>query len=111
MKFLDCETHKVVIFETVDDAVKNLPVQYNESELVYVALNGTDTDLLSSERFLVKNYNSSFYNHMQWEGLLDDEEQEDYILKCARKFYETGKQMVIEDYDFQQDEPFYDYSK
>ena len=46
-----------------------------------------------------------------WEELFGDEEKTLYIEECCKKFYETGKQMIIEDYEFQRDEPFYDYSK
>ena len=46
-----------------------------------------------------------------WEGHFDSQEQEQYIEACCKKFRETGKQMLIEDYDYQEDEPFYDYSK
>jgi hypothetical protein len=46
-----------------------------------------------------------------WEELFSDEEKTFYIEECCKKFHETGKQMIIEDYEFQRDEPFYDYSK
>lgn len=111
MKILDCELYKIVVIENGDENLNDIPNQYNESELIYVSLEGTDTKYLSSERFLVKNHKASFLNHMMWEGLLDDEEQQDYIFRCCRRFHETGKQMIIEEYDFQEDEPFYDYSK
>ena len=68
-------------------------------------------DDLSSDRFLITDPKDSFHNHMLWEGLFDSEEQRDYIESCCRKFWETGKQMIIENYDYQEDEPFYDYSK
>ena len=79
---------------------------------IYVAMQGYSVfDRVSKERFLVQNPESPFSNHLMWEGLFDSAEQEDYIQKCCEKFWNTGKQMVIEDYDYQEDEPFYDYSK
>ena len=48
---------------------------------------------------------------MMWEELFSDEERSLYIEECCKKFYETGNQMIIEKYEFQHDEPFYDYSK
>ena len=46
-----------------------------------------------------------------WGGLFDWKEQLDYIIDCCQKFWDTDKQMTIENYDYQEDEPFYDYSK
>ena len=111
MKFLDCESYTIVLIEKDDENLSEILTKYDESKLIYVALEGVETDELSADRFLVKNPDASFNNHMMWEGLLDEEEQLDYIFKCARRFYENGKQMVIEDYDFKEDEPFYDYSR
>lgn len=48
---------------------------------------------------------------MMWEGLLDEDEQDEYIMNRCEKFFNDGKQMLIEDYDFIEDEPFYDYSR
>jgi len=112
MKILDCESYKVVLIEKGDTPdLFEVPEQYNEEELIYVPLVGVQSNALDASRFLVKNPESSFKNHMMWEGLLDDSEQTDYIFRCARRFHETGEQMLIEDYEFQSDEPFYDYSK
>ena len=85
--------------------------QAKKDDIVWVSLDGTETKYLPPERSLVKNYQSSFLNHMMWEGLLDEQEQIDYITSRAEKFCQTGKQMVIEDYEFREDEPFYDYSR
>jgi len=42
---------------------------------------------------------------------LSETEQEEYMRERADSFFHTGRQMIIEDYDFQIDEVFYDYSK
>lgn len=111
MKITDCGDYKIVILQTstIDEDV--LLSSYSEDDLVYVPLEGYEGDRLSPSRFLTTEPSSSFSNHMMWEGIFDDEEKQSYIEKCCRKFKETGKQMIIESYEFQQDEPFYDYSK
>jgi len=110
MKVLDHVDYKIVILNDMNEDVS--PLEFSEERVIYVALQGyTEFDKLSKERFLVRNPESSFSNHLMWEGLFDSQEQEHYIEGCCKKFWETGKQMVIEDYDYQEDEPFYDYSK
>lgn len=111
MKVNDYVDFKIVILETQDDDTSLIVNSYDESELIYVSLVGYCGDDLSHDRFLVTSPKDSFHNHMLWEGLFDSEEQDEYIEKCCRKFWETGKQMIIENYDYQEDEPFYDYSK
>ena len=110
MKVLDHVDYKIVILDDMNEDVS--PLEFSEESVIYVALQGyTNFDKLSKERFLVINPESSFINHLMWEGHFDSQEQEQYIEKCCKKFWETGKQMIIEDYDYQEDEPFYDYSK
>lgn len=113
MKLIDCTDYKIVVFgsELTNEEFSDLARNYKDDVLIYVSLDGCETKYFPQERSLVKNSKASFLNHMMWEGLLDDEEQIDYIKKCAEKFHTTGKQMLIEEYDFQEDEPFYDYSK
>lgn len=111
MRVIDRSSYKIVIIDTESDIVTFFNEDHDESNLIYVPLNGTNTTLLSPDRFLVKNYDSSFLNHMMWEGLLGEEEQDEYIMNRCDKFFTTGQQMLIEDYDFQEDEPFYDYSR
>lgn len=111
MKIVDCLEFKIILLDSPNEDTSLILNSYNESDLIYVALQGYCGEDLSSERFLVQNAKSSFHNHMMWEGLFDAEEQEQYIEKCCRRFWDTNKQMVIEDYDYQEDEPFYDYSK
>lgn len=111
MRLLDCVDFKIVILETQNEDTESILGAYDLDHVIFVAMKGYEGDDLPIDRFLVKNHTSPFDNHLLWEGLLDSQEQEDYILARCKKFWETGKQMLIEDYDYQDDEPFYDYSK
>ena len=111
MKVNDYIDFKIVILETSEEDISLIINSYDETDLIYVPMRGYVGEDLSSERFLITNPEDSFHNHMLWEGLFDPEEQAEYIETCCRKFWETGKQMIIENYDYQEDEPFYDYSK
>jgi len=79
--------------------------------LIYVALDGCDDKYLHPDRFLTENYHQSLTNHMMWEGLLDYGEQMDYMVKQIREFQRTGKQLLIEEIDFNDELPIYDYSQ
>lgn len=103
--------HKIVIFSEVTESLKDITKRYEKEQLIFVALEGVEDKYILPERSLVSNFKNSFLNHMMWEGLLDESQQLEYIISCCDKFIETGKQMIIEDYDFQEDEPFYDYSR
>jgi len=113
MQVIEKENYNIIIFSTVDqevlDTVKSQ--EENSTNFVLLPMHGTTDERLPSDKFLVKNYSNSFMNHMMWEGLLLTSEQNEYIISCAEKFINTGKQMIIEEYSFQEDEPFYDYSK
>ena len=111
MKIADYGDYKIVILETSSIDEDALLSSYSEEDLIYVPLEGYEGNRLSSNRFLITDPSRSFSNHMMWEGIFDDDEKQSYIEKCCRKFKETGKQMIIESYEFQLDEPFYDYSK
>ena len=111
MKIVDLSDFKIVILETTNEDTALILNSYIEKEVVYVALKGYDGDELSADRFLVKNPQHAFENHLMWEGHFALEEQNKYIEERCRKFWETGKQMLIESYEYQEDEPFYDYSK
>lgn len=107
----------VAVFDSSDDLEELHDIQDNaglatgqKNKIIYVALDGTDDIYLYPECFLVKNYNASLYNHFLWEGHLTEEEQEDYLMTMLDNFIETGKQVLIEEYEFVEDEPFYDYS-
>lgn len=110
MKILKREQFTIITFSTADDEIGKAISGYPTEELVLVPLEGTEDKTLPLDRIIITNPESSFLNHMMWEGLLDEEEQVEYIIQCAEKFMKTGKQMIIEDYSFQADEPFYDYS-
>lgn len=84
-----------------DDALNNV---------IYIALEGIDTSALDPSRFLVKNKEASWINHMMWRGLLTQDDQRTYTINKVKQFIETNRQMIIEEYDFVEDEPFYDYS-
>ena len=110
MKILKREQFTIIAFSNADDEIKKAISGYPTKELVLVPLEGTGDKTLPLDRIITTKPESSFLNHMMWEGLLDEEEQVEYIIQCAEKFMKTGKQMIIEDYSFQADEPFYDYS-
>lgn len=111
MRLLDCVDFKIVILETKNEDIESILGAYDPNHVVFLAMKGYEGEELPSDRFLVRNHSAPFDNHLLWEGLFDPEEQSQYLEKCCKKFWETGKQMMIEDYDYQEDEPFYDYSK
>ena len=111
MKIIDRVDYKIVILETSTEDAVPLLESNSPSSLIFVAMKGYEKDDLPIDRFLVKNRTSPFDNHLLWEGLFDPKEQEDYITSQCQKFWDTGKALLIEDYEYQQDEPFYDYSK
>jgi len=81
----------------------------NLDKLVFVAMEGNTDEKLDSSRFLVKNRGASLVNHFMWKQIFDKKKQEYYMMTLIREFERTGKQIVIEDYEFVEDEPFYDY--
>lgn len=111
MKMIDCSDFKIVILETPNEDSSTILSSYDTSNLIFVAMQGYEGDDLPTERFLVKNRTAPFSNHLLWEGLFDSKEQEDYIIERCQKFWDTGSSMLIEDYEYKADEPFYDYSK
>lgn len=111
MQLIECTNYNIVVFGSELSSSEIVDLSSQSDATIFVALDGCDAEDYPRERSLVKNSKASFLNHMMWEGLLDDQEQLDYIKKCCERFYNTGKQMLIEEYAFQQDEPFYDYSK
>lgn len=111
MKVIDCGDYKIVILQTSNEDEDLILSSYDEDNLIYVPLVGHEGEGLSQNRFLITDPTSSFSNHMMWEGIFDDDDKQSYIEKCCKKFQDTGKQMIIEAYEFQHDEPFYDYSK
>ena len=78
--------------------------------LYYVPVDGCDDKYLHPHRFIVENYDQSLTNHMLWEGVLDEEEQMEYMLKTLREFQKTGKQLLVEKVDFDVQAPIYDYT-
>lgn len=111
MKIIDCLDFKIILLENSNEDVDMILPAYDESQLVYVPMKGHVAEEFSQARFLTKDPTLSFSNHLMWEGLLGQKEQLNYIIDCCQKFWDTGDQMIIENYDYQEDEPFYDYSK
>lgn len=79
------------------------------SRLFYIPVDGCNDKYLHPHRFIVENYNESLRNHMLWEGIFDEKEQMDYMLKVLREFQETGKQLLVEVHDFDESAPIFDY--
>ncbi len=111
MKIIDCLEFKIILLDSPNEDPNMILPSYDESKLVYVAMLGYVGEEFSHARFLTKDPTLSFSNHLMWEGLLDQKEQLEYIQDCCKTFWDTGHQMIIENYDYQEDEPFYDYSK
>ena len=111
MKIIDFNDYKIVILETDNEDTSLILESYDEETLIYVPMKGYEGSDLSSDRFLIKNPKDSFENHLMWEGLFDSKDRDSYIEDRCEKFWKTGKQMLIESYEYQQEEPFYDYSK
>jgi hypothetical protein len=112
---LELGENTVIFFDKDNvEAVKVLQEQFftkAKNNVVFVNLDPLDDIYLYSDRFLVENHQYSLRNHLLWKGLFDDSEQYKYLLEKAKYFLETGSQLLIEEYEFSADEPFYDYSK
>ena len=94
----------------IHDAQEKANLNGTSDNLIYVALEGTLDNKLTSKNFLIKNYNASLRNHFLWEGYFTETEQDKYLLTLIDNFIDTGEQLLIEEYEFVEDEPFYDYS-
>jgi hypothetical protein len=46
---------------------------------------------------------------MMWEGIFDEEDQMTYMVNVLREFQTTGKQLLIEKVDFNEEAPIFDY--
>lgn len=93
--------HEIQLNFQVTDSIKNL---------VYVPLEGTIDEELDSDRFIVQNYQHSLNNHLLWNGYLTPKEQEQRVWELIDNFIDTGERVLVEEYEFIDDEPFYDYS-
>ena len=111
MKIIDRPDYKIVILESDDDSLGDLLETNDMDKLIFVSMEGYKADTLPIERFLVKNHTSPFKNHLMWEGFFHPKEQDAYIVNRCNLFWETNNQMIIEDYVYEEHEPFYDYSK
>ena len=103
--------HLLVVFDKDQDLSSIHALQDENRALVYIALDGTDDKYLHPEKFVVENYETSMESHFLYHGKILPEDRDAYCEQLATKFIETGKQIFIEDYEFTQAEPFYDYTK
>jgi hypothetical protein len=78
-------------------------------DIVYISMNGIEDDKLYKDRFLIKNTKASIINHFLWENIWSEEDQMIELDIMIEKFFSKGKQFVIEEYEFTEKEPFYDY--
>lgn len=87
-------------------------LQYNGEDFVWVALDGTEDDYISEvpECSLVENYRWSLINSLMWDGHLTEAERDTRLWEMIDEFIDNGKQVLVEEYEFVEDEPFYDYS-
>jgi hypothetical protein len=116
MQTIHHRDHTIIVIEDGDD-VSDLHILqdniglsgHDKNKIIYVALEGTEDKYLHPDRFLVKNREASLSNHFMWEGMTTPQEHDEYLMILIDKFIDTGKQIIIEDYVFADDEPFYDY--
>lgn len=110
-----CElfNRKIIIFRDDSDVDAILSSLYTSTDTlqdhVFVALEGSTDKRLPSDQFLIKNRDASLMNHFLWENLLTDNERDDKLLEMLTHYIKTGKQFTIENYQFVEDEPFYEY--
>lgn len=90
--------------------VQKLSKETPKNKIIFVPLDGSDDKYLYPERFIIQNREASLINHFLWEELLTDEAQDARLWTMVGEFVDKGKQYIIEDYEFSQDEPFYEYS-
>lgn len=109
---LDYRDHIVCIFDGDEDLswVHEIQNSTEKNKIIYVSLEGTDDKYLHPDRFIVKNYSASLTNHFMWDGILTSEEHDRRMFEMVDEYIDKGKQFTIENYEFVEDEPFYDYS-
>ena len=69
MKCEDYGEYKVVILETPDDTPDETLRSLDANTLIFVSMKGYTGDDIPPSRFLVKNFENSFENHLMWEEL------------------------------------------
>lgn len=117
MEIIDHRGFVVCVFQGDEDLSEIHDLQDNISlatgqnnKIIYVPLEGTDDKYLHPNRFLIKNYDASLVNHFMWDNLFTQEEQDRRMWEMIDTFIDNNKQVLIENYEFVEDEPFYDYS-
>ena len=104
MKVNDYVDFKIVILETSDEDVSLILNSYDEVDLIYVPMRGyVGEGLILRPIPNNKSRRLVLQSSVVGRDLFDSEEQSDYVEKCCRKFWESGKQMIIENYDYQED--------
>jgi len=104
----------VCIFDEYSDVASLEALQkkceIDEKDFIWVALEGTESANLKPEYSLTENYEHSLINSLMWQGHFTDDEQTTRMWEMIDEFIDNGKQILVEEYEFVEDEPFYDYS-
>lgn len=86
---------------------------FNQTEtlddIVYVSMEGIDDDVLLDHKWIITNPKASLMNHFLWEGLFSEKEQKERLDEMIYEYFKRGKRYTIEEYEFTDTEPFFDY--
>ena len=116
MVLMTIEEKSVVLFNGNQNSLDNVKKisksqDYDENSIVLVNIEGVNDTDLPKNIFLLENPESSLRNHILWQGIFEDVESNEYIMNKVKDFILNGNQLLVENYDFEESEPFYDYSK
>lgn len=104
--------HTIIFFGNEHiESVLEIQSMTDRDKLVLVNLEPIENQDLHPDRFLIENFKHPIINHLLWRGLFDASEQRAYLLEKARLFISSNTRLYIEEYEFEEDEVFYDYSK
>ena len=104
--------HTIIFFGNEHiESVLEIQSKTDRDKLVLVNLEPVDHPDLFPDRFLIENFKHPIINHLLWRGLFDECGQRKYLLEKARLFISSNTRLYIEEYKFEADEVFYDYSK
>ena len=114
----DVITYRGILIAIFNGTEENLEWLYelqdtsnlNKTDLILVAWEGSDDPKLDSDKFIIENREASLINHFMWEDLFSEEEQKVRLFEMIDNFIDNKEQVLIENYEFVEDEPFYDYS-
>jgi hypothetical protein len=114
MKYQRYRGKVVCIFDEYTDVAELEELQNKcekqERDFIWVALDGVESANLKPEYSLTENYEHSLINSLMWKGYFTEDEQNTRIWEMIDTFIDNGKQFLVEEYEFVEDEPFYDYS-